>query len=39
MDELYFVYATGGVIALYFLAQVISRRFDPFSPVWLFLIA
>jgi hypothetical protein len=38
MEELYLVVATGGVIALYFLAQVISRRFDPFAPVWLFLI-
>ena len=38
MDELYSVYATGGVILLYFLAQVATRKFDPFAPVWLFLV-
>ena len=38
MDELHFVYATGSVIILYFLAQVFARRFDPFAPVWLFLV-
>ena len=38
MEELSMVFATGGAIVLYFLAQVISRRFDPFAPVWLFLV-
>ncbi len=38
MEELIFVYATAGVVGLYFLAQVLSRRFDPFAPVWLFLV-
>ena len=27
-----------GVMVLYFLHQVISRKFDPFAPVWLFLV-
>src|SRR5689334_6533570 len=38
MVELVYVYATAGVIAAYFLAQVVSRRFDPFAPTWLFLV-
>jgi hypothetical protein len=38
MEDLYFVYATGGVILLYLVAHVASRRFDPFAPVWLFLV-
>ncbi len=38
MDELYYVYATAAIIALYFLVQVVSRRFDPFAPTWLFLV-
>ena len=38
MDELYYVYATAAVIVLYFLAHVITRKFDPFAPVWLFLV-
>jgi hypothetical protein len=38
MVELFYVYATAGVIAAYFLAQVVSRRFDPFAPTWLFLV-
>ena len=38
MDELFFVFATAGVITAYFLAQVVARRFDPFAPVWLFLV-
>jgi hypothetical protein len=38
MDELYFVYATAAVIVLYFLVQAFSRKFDPFAPVWLFLL-
>ena len=27
-----------GVMVLYFLHQVVSRSFDPFAPVWLFLV-
>lgn len=38
MDELTFVYATGAVIVAYFVAQVVTRRFDPFAPTWLFLV-
>src|SRR5262249_31044438 len=38
MDELVFIYGTVGVILAYFLAQVVTRRFDPFAPVWLFLV-
>jgi hypothetical protein len=38
MDELYFVVATGAVIVLYFFAHVIRGKFDPFAPVWLFLV-
>jgi hypothetical protein len=37
MDELSYVYATAGVIVVYFVAQVVSRKFDPFAPIWLFL--
>jgi hypothetical protein len=38
MEDLLAVFATVGLIAVYFLAQVISGRFDPFAPVWLFLV-
>jgi hypothetical protein len=38
MEEFYAVYATGAVIALYFLANVAARKFDPFAPIWLFLV-
>jgi hypothetical protein len=38
MDEFSYVYATAGVILLYFVVEVVRKRFDPFAPVWLFLI-
>ena len=38
MDELVFVYGTAGVILAYFLVQVVTGRFDPFAPAWLFLV-
>jgi hypothetical protein len=38
MDELYPVYATAAVIGLYFLVHVATGKFDPFAPVWLFLV-
>jgi hypothetical protein len=38
MDELAYVYATAFVIITYFLAQAFARRFDPFAPIWLFLV-
>ncbi len=38
MDDIYLVYATGAFILLYFLVHVASGSFDPFAPVWLFLV-
>jgi hypothetical protein len=38
MEELRYVYITSGIILAYFLQQVLTRRFDPFAPVWLFLV-
>jgi hypothetical protein len=38
MDELYSVYAAAAVIVLYFLVAAARGRFDPFAPVWLFLL-
>src|SRR5262245_18245873 len=38
MEDLYVVYGTAGMVVLYFLQQIVSRRFDPFAPVRLFLI-
>ncbi len=38
MDELAPIYATAGLITAYFLAAVARGRFDPFEPVWLFLV-
>jgi hypothetical protein len=38
MDDLYYVYATAGVIVAYFLAQLCARKFDPFAPTWLFFV-
>ncbi len=38
MDEIPFAYVTAGVIVAYFLAQVLTRRFDPFAPTWLYLV-
>lgn len=38
MDERSLVFITAGVIVAYFLIQVLSRGFDPFAPVWLFLV-
>jgi hypothetical protein len=38
MEELKFTFATAAVILAYFLAHVASRRFDPFAPIWLFLV-
>lgn len=31
-------YGTAAVIILVFLAHLVSRRFDPFAPVWMFLV-
>ena len=38
MDDQYFVFATAGIILVYFLVNVVVRKFDPFAPVWLFLV-
>jgi hypothetical protein len=38
MDDQAYIFATAGVILAYFLAQMLSRKFDPFAPVWLFLV-
>ena len=38
MDEQFFVFAAAGIILVYFLVNVIVRKFDPFAPVWLFLV-
>jgi hypothetical protein len=38
MEELYYIYGTAGLMVLYFLHQVVTRKFDPFAPVWLFLV-
>jgi hypothetical protein len=38
MEEIYYIYGTVGLMVLYFLHQVLSRKFDPFAPVWLFLV-
>lgn len=38
MDELVYVYAIAGVIVAYLLIEVVRKKFDPFAPVWLFLV-
>jgi hypothetical protein len=38
MDEQILVAATAGVMLVYFLAHVARGTFDPFAPVWLFLL-
>ncbi|WP_422930976.1 hypothetical protein [Singulisphaera sp. PoT] len=36
--ELNYVYGTAAVMVIYFLIQLISKKFDPFAPVWLFFV-
>jgi hypothetical protein len=38
MNEWFLLLVTAGVMLVYFLAQVVRRTFDPFAPVWLFLV-
>ncbi len=38
MDDRYYIYGTAATIAAYFLWQVLSRRFDPFAPTWLYFV-
>ncbi len=38
MDELTYVYLSVLTILSYFVHQVVTGKFDPFAPVWLFLV-
>ena len=38
MSDQVYVYATVAVMAAFFAWQVLSKRFDPFAPVWMFLV-
>jgi hypothetical protein len=38
MEELSFAYATAGLILIYFFVNVTMKKFDPFAPIWLFLV-
>ena len=38
MTDQEYVYATLAVMVAAFLWQVLTKRFDPFAPVWLFLV-
>lgn len=38
MDEYGYIYAITGVMVLYFIIHVATKRFDPFAPVWLFFV-
>jgi hypothetical protein len=38
MDELTYVYGTILLIVGAFAIQVLTRKFDPFAPIWLFLV-
>jgi hypothetical protein len=38
MEELRWVHGTAGLIVVYFLAHVVTKKFDPFAPIWLFLV-
>jgi hypothetical protein len=38
MEDLFFVYATGALVAIYLAAHVCAGKFDPFAPSWLFLV-
>ena len=38
MDEQALVIAIAGLLLVYFLAHIFTQRFDPFAPVWLFLL-
>jgi hypothetical protein len=38
MEDLFWVYGTAGLILAFFTACVLSRKLDPFAPVWLFLV-
>jgi hypothetical protein len=38
MDDRLFVYATAAVIFCYLAASIIRKAFDPFAPVWMFVL-
>jgi hypothetical protein len=38
MNDQLSVYLTAGIIITYFLTSVLIRKFDPFAPIWLFLV-
>jgi hypothetical protein len=38
LDSTWLVYATGGVILLLIFCQMPTRSFDPFAPIWVFLV-
>ncbi len=38
MNELTWVYGTAALMAATFLVQLVRRTFDPFAPIWLFLV-
>lgn len=38
MDDRLYIFATTALILGYFLSQVLTRKFDPFAPSWLFLV-
>lgn len=38
MNENLYVYATAAILVGTFAAHVLTRRFDPFAPIWLFFV-
>jgi hypothetical protein len=38
MDEVTWIYATASLMAGTFAVQVLTKKFDPFSPIWLFFV-
>jgi len=38
MNDLAIVYATGGLMGGILAFQILTRRFDPFAPIWLFFV-
>ena len=38
MDDLMYVYAIGLIPAALLAFEVVTKRFDPFAPIWLFFV-
>jgi hypothetical protein len=38
VDDRTLIYAIVAIITTYFVVKVLARRFDPFEPIWLFLV-